>query len=64
MQNTNSESTLQQIKEEMKPKYLKAAKYDFALIKLSRNIKRDDYFRLFQNLNNLSSVTVCGFSDS
>ena len=64
MQNTNNETIQQQIQNEIKPKYLKAAKYDFALIKLSHNIKRDDYFRLFQNLNNLSSVTVCGFSDS
>jgi V8-like Glu-specific endopeptidase len=48
----------------MKPIFLKAVKYDFALIKLSHNINRHEYFQLYQNSTTLSSATVCGFSDS
>ena len=64
MQNTDSKAAEKQIIDKIKPIYLKAIKYDFALIKLSNNINRDGYFQLYQNLSSLSPVNVCGFNDS
>jgi hypothetical protein len=42
---------------------MNGAKYDFALLKLSRNIERHKYFKLYQNLDTSPSLTVCGFND-
>ena len=44
--------------------YERGAKYDFALLKLSQNIEREEYFELFPDFVGQTELTVCGFSDS
>jgi hypothetical protein len=44
--------------------YEKGAKYDYALLKLEKNLERAQYFNLFQDLDSLPKLTVCGYSDS
>jgi V8-like Glu-specific endopeptidase len=44
--------------------YDKGAKHDYALLKLEKNVERTQYFNLFQDLDSLPKLTVCGYSDS
>ena len=44
--------------------YEDGAKYDYALLKMEKNVERSQYFALFQDLNTLPKLTVCGYNDS
>jgi len=52
------------LEEEIVALYEDGAKYDYALLKLEKNVERSQYFALFQDLNTLPKLTVCGYNDS